>query len=1027
MTARLFGITAVAAALALGGGTACTTEAFCFSDCEGSSNVNPEAGIEDQQLTDTPFINPDAGDACIGLFCGMPDARTDGAECMPTNGGMEICDGLDNDCNGTIDDGIDFTRPENCGNCGVNCTIDLQNVLVPECNPPTPPDGTTPGTCDYTDCASDFYDRDGNRENGCEYFCPFNPNGTNTTDPGGADGCGKDDDCDTEIDEDVNTCDDVENCGKCGKRCVLANATAKCTTTATGTEKCVEANTSCEIDQCDLGFGNADGAHANGCEYQCPVFPPTAEVCNGLDDDCDGRIDNNDQDLLANDPDVGDSCFGGTAGECAAANHEGVKKCIGGLVTCCDKSSGDTGAALLNKECSGAAPPFVLRPGDLPETCNNKDDDCDNLVDDNPIDAGGTCGSSVGSCRAGTQQCVTGALSCVGAAGPQPDLCNGADDNCDGVIDGTVPTGGAPVSCNSDTDCSMGRVCRQRTGPTDKVCVNLPTDAVGPCGVPPAPPAGATTPCRGGTLTCAGGVAQCIGSIGPQSSTDLCGDDTNCDGALTSQPNLTTDVRNCGACGNDCNALAPGGHGQWACQAGACVRTGCEFGFINCDGNMNDCERSCTFTSATELCNGVDDNCNCTTDETTGPGAIALPTPEQVCGVTTGATDCGCRANGASGCPPNSGVGIQCTGGLWQCTFPANFCSGTAPDYCLGQADPCDGRDNNCNGNTDESFKPPVLVSTGLGQPCNSSGSGACITQGTYVCNGAGTGTQCNASPVACATLPGGCTEVCDGKDNDCDGSIDEPKSSPGTNAANFVAPSVVSLNSAPNVWMYAYEASRPTATTTTPGSGNGWQTSAPAGTALERTQACSVTNRIPWFNAQPPEAAQVCVARGGRLCTVTDWTRGCQTTAGTPCTRGYNPRGAACTSNQTGAKFCNIGPFDFNTTLGGNQDGLLPTASALLQNCWADWSGTTGNTTVNQIRDIMGNLREITFNPGASAGGCTQTTPGNSQCVYTLMGGAFNTESEDGAACNFTFFSVNSNFRLFDTGFRCCFDTNPV
>ena len=64
----------------------------------------------------------------------------------------------------------------------------------------------------------------------------------------------------------------------------------------------------------------------------------------------------------------------------------------------------------------------------------------------------------------------------------------------------------------------------------------------------------------------------------------------------------------CGSCNNDCNQIAPGGHGQWSCNSGMCVRTGCEFGFIDCDGNSNDCERACTFTSSTELCNGVDDN-----------------------------------------------------------------------------------------------------------------------------------------------------------------------------------------------------------------------------------------------------------------------------------------------------------------------------------------------------------------------------------------------------------------------------------
>ena len=42
-------------------------------------------------------------------------------------------------------------------------------------------------------------------------------------------------------------------------------------------------------------------------------------------------------------------------------------------------------------------------------------------------------------------------------------------------------------------------------------------------------------------------------------------------------------------------------------------------------------------------------------------------------------------------------------------------------------------------------------------------------------------------------------------------------------------------------------------------------------------------------------------------------------------------------------------------------------------------------------------------------------------------MGGAFNTQDETGAACNFTFYNVDQSFQLFDTGFRCCFSADPT
>jgi hypothetical protein len=175
------------------------------------------------------------------------------------------------------------------------------------------------------------------------------------------------------------------------------------------------------------------------------------------------------------------------------------------------------------------------------------------------------------------------------------------------------------------------------------------------------------------------------------------------------------------------------------------------------------------------------------------------------------------------------------------------------------------------------------------------------------------------------------------------------------------------------------------------------------------------VQSKIPWFNASPTEVEHACTAMGGTVCTLAQWQTGCQ--AQLPCTWGYNPRtAAACQSTYTGSKFCNLGPsYDFSGSP-GDQDGLLPTASGLLQNCWADWSNLFGNTAAtNKIFDITGNLREITKD--------TSVNPN----VYRLMGGAFNTQDPGGATCGFTFYSVDKDFQFYDTGFRCCFASDPT
>ncbi len=930
MSANLRITLVLAAAASLLGGSGCDTQAYCFSDCgEGNSTTSGPGGHTADGGSTGQFT--DGGST--GQF--MTGGNGGAGPCEPTNNGVEACDNIDNDCNGAVDDipGIDYSDPHTCGTCGNNCYTKLINFAPSTitCTPSSMP-GEEPGLCNG-DCAQDYFDLDGDGES-CEYYCVESAADDSTCN-------NKDDDCDGAIDEDVDLCTDNQNCGQCGGICFVGHGQADCIHEGAD-PTCDTSNTHCEIESCDPGWVDLDGSYATGCEYACSPTGP--EICGDqIDNDCDGLVDGADD--LSADPAIGIVCFGDPDGICALPAHAGITACVNGVVTC-------TGAN-------------VLFENGVLETCNNLDDDCDGQVDDQPTDAGGSCGTSnVFPCTFGTRQCVNGSLQCVGAINPGTEVCNGQDDDCGG--DGDLHNGMAP------------------------------SDSVGDCNVPLPPPPGATSPCVKGSKACVGGTVVCQGSHGPTGTVDTCGVDANCDGQLTNQPNLTNDAANCGSCGNNCNANQTSNHAIRACVNSMCVFSACQPGYHDLDGNGT-CEYACNFVSATEACNNQDDDCDGLIDE-----GVVAPSPKQVCGVSPAASAAECTTN----------VNVQCVAGAWQCTFPANVCNPT----CAAAQERCDALDNNCNGLLNENVPD-------FGKPCasddtNPGSQGACRTTGTKVCNGF-FATQCSATPANCNTLPGGCTELCDGVDNDCDGLVDEPFTMKGSNSANFYKPSVISLPG--NIWIYQQEASRPKATNVVPGTGNGYWTDAPPGEVLEKTPSCSEANRIPWFNVTPAEAEQTCTAAGGFVCSTTQWRDACHVSppTGNDCLYGYGPFGsntAGChVGYVAGSKFCNLQQsYDFSTTLAGDQDGLLPTQSSLLLNCYAPWDGVNGNPSGNAGRlfDLTGNLREI-----------TKTSTG----VYTVMGGAFNSASEAGSSCDFTFYQVDDEFKFYDTGFRCCFSQNPT
>jgi hypothetical protein len=378
---------------------------------------------------------------------GGPYASSNGCEyqCFQSNGGVEACDGLDNNCDGVIDEGFDkLSDPNNCGVCGRTCEF---FGATGRC---------TLGTCVFnpaTDCQPGFHDIDGNPQNGCEYQCaPSN---------GGVEACDvRDNNCNGAVDEGFNFMTDPTNCGRCGFTCQFPHAAASC------------AMGGCQFNpatDCQPGFVDVNGKQLDGCEYQCVKTNGGVEICDGKDNDCNGIADDNPVD-------AGAACASTNPpkGACAA---NGTLACAAGHLVC----SGATEA--------------------VQETCNNVDDDCDGSVDDGVTQvcytgAAGTSG--IGVCHPGFATCAAGSFgACASEVTPSPEQCNGLDDDCNGAVD-DGPGGAAIVAtCYS--------------GPAGTASVGT---------------------CKAGTKTCAfGAFGACTGQVVP-TARDICGDglDTDCDG-----------------------------------------------------------------------------------------------------------------------------------------------------------------------------------------------------------------------------------------------------------------------------------------------------------------------------------------------------------------------------------------------------------------------------------------------------------------------------------------------------------------
>ncbi|MCC6215685.1 MAG: hypothetical protein IT376_12545 [Polyangiaceae bacterium] len=225
------------------------------------------------------------------------------------------------------------------------------------------------------------------------------------------------------------------------------------------------------------------------------------ETCNDADDDCDSLVD---EDF----PDKGLACDDGQLGACRGT---GTIVCsAGGTGTECviDHPGASPGTEVCNgldDDCDGLVDEGLSCSGCVPapEICNGVDDDCDSLVDSadpeletNEPTVGQSCGTLTPPndqppCQLGTNACINGTIRCVGYRGPLAEICNGRDDDCDGVADTFEACPGAnrcvegrclepcrsgEFPCAPGFDCTNGfcepRGCAGVTCDPGQTCVN---------------------------------------------------------------------------------------------------------------------------------------------------------------------------------------------------------------------------------------------------------------------------------------------------------------------------------------------------------------------------------------------------------------------------------------------------------------------------------------------------------------------------------------------------------------------------